>query len=182
MQNWRRGCRWASRVIGVTRTPACTMFWTARRATTPASGLTRYWRSASSISALEPEEQAAVVAECGHELLCSPGLRSLAPGERDYRAVYSGDASARDSAYHQGPVWGWLLGHYVIAEYRVTADRCLARQRLEAVRDHLFEAGLGTVSELFDAAPPHRARAAPAQAWSVACTLQAWWQVQGPAA
>ncbi len=133
-------------------------------------------------SALEPEEQAAVVAECGRELLCSFGLRSLAPGERDYRGVYSGDALARDSAYHQGPAWGWLLGHYVMAEYRVSADRCLARCRLEAVRDHLFDAGLGTVSEIFDGAAPHRARGAPAQAWSVACTLQAWWQVQGPAA
>ena len=130
-------------------------------------------------SALEPEEQAAVVAECGRELLCGMGLRSLAPGEQDYRAVYSGDVPARDSAYHQGPVWGWLLGHYVLAEYRVSGDRCLARARLEALRDHLFDAGLGTVSEIFDAAEPHRPRGAPAQAWSVACTLQAWWQVQG---
>jgi 4-alpha-glucanotransferase len=132
-------------------------------------------------SALEPEEQAAVVAECGRELLCSNGLRSLAAGERDYRAVYRGDVAARDSAYHQGPVWGWLLGHYVMAEYRVSADRCLAGRRLEAVREHLFDAGLGTMSEIFDAAAPHRARGAPAQAWSVACILQAWWQLQGPA-
>ena len=130
-------------------------------------------------SALEPEEQAAVVAECGRELLCGMGLRSLCPGEHHYRPVYSGDVPARDSAYHQGPVWGWLLGHYVLAEYRVSGDRCLARERLEALRDHLFDAGLGTVSELFDAAEPHRPRGAPAQAWSVACTLQAWWQVQG---
>jgi predicted glycogen debranching enzyme len=131
-------------------------------------------------SALEPDEQAAVVAECGRELLCGTGLRSLASGRRDYRAVYSGDVLARDSAYHQGPVWGWLLGHYVMAEYRVSGDPCLARQRLEALRDHLFDAGLGTVSEIFDATEPHRPRGAPAQAWSVACTLQAWWQVQGP--
>lgn len=131
-------------------------------------------------SPLEPDEQAAVVAECGRELLCSTGLRSLAPGERDYRAVYSGDAVARDGAYHQGPVWGWLLGHYVMAEYRVSADRRLARRRLEALRDHLSDAGLGTVSEIFDGATPHRPRGAPAQAWSVACTLQAWWQSQGP--
>jgi len=133
-------------------------------------------------SPLEPEEQAAVVAECGRELLCGPGLRSLAPGDCAYRAAYVGDAAARDSAYHQGPVWGWLLGHYVMAEYSVSGDPCLARQRLEAVRDHLFDAGLGTVSELFDAGAPHRARGAPAQAWSVACTLQAWWQTQTPAA
>jgi len=132
-------------------------------------------------SPLEPEEQAAVVAECGRELLCGPGLRSLAAGEPGYRAEYSGDPVTRDSAYHQGPAWGWLLGHYVMAEYRVSGDAGLARCRLEAVRDHLFDAGLGTVSEIFDASPPHRARGAPAQAWSVACTLQAWWQSQTPA-
>ncbi len=129
-------------------------------------------------SPLEPEEQAAVVAECGRELLCSTGLRSLAPGESEYRPVYRGDVRARDGAYHQGPVWGWLLGHYVLAEYRVGGDHLLAARRLEAMREHLCDAGLGTVSELFDAVPPHRPRGAPSQAWSVACTLQAWWRLR----
>jgi 4-alpha-glucanotransferase len=129
-------------------------------------------------SPLEPAEQAAVVAECGRELLCGTGLRSLAPGEDGYCAVYSGGVSARDGAYHQGPAWAWLLGHYVMAEYRVSADPGLAKRRLETLRDHLFDAGLGTVSEIFDAGQPHRPRGAPAQAWSVACTLQAWWRSQ----
>ena len=46
------------------------------------------------------------------------------------------------------------------------------------MRDHLFDAGLGTISEIFDAAPPHRAAGAPSQAWSVACVLEAWWRIE----
>jgi 4-alpha-glucanotransferase len=111
-------------------------------------------------------------------LLCTTGLRSLAAGDPAYRPRYGGDPWTRDGAYHQGPVWGWLLGHYVMAEYRVTGDRLLAARRLEALRGHLLDAGLGTVSELFDGAAPHQPRGAPAQAWSVACTLQGWWQTQ----
>jgi 4-alpha-glucanotransferase len=49
---------------------------------------------------------------------------------------------------------------------------------LEPLRDHLLDGGLGTVSEIFDGAPPHTPRGAPAQAWSVACTLEAWWRLE----
>ena len=74
-------------------------------------------------------------------------------------------------------MWGWLLGHYAMAEYRVTGDSGLALQRLEATAGHLCQAGLGQISEIFDGDPPHVPRGAPAQAWSVACTLEAWWKL-----
>jgi len=125
-------------------------------------------------SPLDPEVQARVVAECGRELLTSYGLRSLAPGHPDYRPRYGGGVRERDGAYHQGTVWAWLLGHYALAEYRVHGDRSAARQRLAPIADHLLDGGLGTVSEIFDAAAPHDPRGAPAQAWSVACILDAW--------
>ncbi|MHB8534317.1 MAG: amylo-alpha-1,6-glucosidase [Sulfuricaulis sp.] len=129
-------------------------------------------------SPLERATQRAVVGQCGRELMCSYGLRSLAPGHPDYRAQYLGDARERDAAYHQGTAWAWLLGHYALAEYRVTGDAHAAQARLEPIRDHLFDAGLGTVSEIFDGAPPHHPRGAPSQAWSVACVLQAWRQLE----
>jgi 4-alpha-glucanotransferase len=125
-------------------------------------------------SALSAEVQARVVAECGRELLTSYGLRSLAPGHPDYRPHYRGGVRERDGAYHQGTVWAWLLGHYALAEYRVHGDRAAALRRLAPIADHLLDAGLGTVSEIFDAAAPHDPRGAPAQAWSVACILDAW--------
>lgn len=129
-------------------------------------------------SPLDPNVQKRVVEECGRELLCSYGLRSLTPSHADYRGAYLGGVWERDSVYHQGPVWGWLLGHYALAEWRVTGDAQAAQSRLESVRDHLLDAGLGTVSEIFDGAPPHTPRGAPSQAWSVACVLEAWWRLE----
>jgi len=129
-------------------------------------------------SALEPSAQASVVQVCGRELLTSYGMRSLAPGHPGFQAHYAGNATERDGAYHQGTVWAWLLGHYALAEYRVSGDAEMAQAQLECLRDHLNDAGVGTVSEIFDGAPPHLARGCPAQAWSVACTLQAWWRLE----
>lgn len=128
-------------------------------------------------SPLNPAAQAVVVECVGRALLTSYGLRSLDPGHCDFRPQYCGGVWERDGSYHQGAVWGWLLGHYALAEYRVRGNAPAAQQRLEALRDHLLDAGLGTVSEIFDGAPPHTPRGAPAQAWSVACALEAWWRL-----
>lgn len=129
-------------------------------------------------SPLEATAQAGIVRQCGRELLCSYGLRSLSPAHPDYQSHYQGDVWARDGAYHQGTVWAWLLGHYALAHYRVHGDAAAAQNLLRPIGDHLLDGGLGTVSEIFDGAPPHRPRGAPAQAWSVACVLQAWWQLE----
>ena len=129
-------------------------------------------------SPLDAQIQARVVHVCGRELLTSYGLRSLAPAHPAYRATYAGGVWERDGSYHQGPVWTWLLGHYALAEFRVHGDAAAAQARLEPIRDHLFDAGLGTVSEIFDGASPHQPRGAPAQAWSVACVLEAWWTLE----
>jgi 4-alpha-glucanotransferase len=128
--------------------------------------------------ALDRDTQANVVRAVGAQLLTSYGLRSLDAGHADFRPRYLGGVWERDSAYHQGPVWAWLLGHYALAEYRVTGDAQAAQQRLEPLRDHLLDAGLGTVSEIFDGAAPHTPRGAPSQAWSVACALEAWWRLE----
>ncbi|MGH8532861.1 MAG: amylo-alpha-1,6-glucosidase, partial [Gammaproteobacteria bacterium] len=129
-------------------------------------------------SPLERSNQIGVLRACGRELLASYGLRSLSPAHPDYRPNYLGGVWERDGGYHQGPVWTWLLGHYALAEYRVHGDADAAQSRLEPIRDHLLDAGLGTVSEIFDGAPPHTPRGAPSQAWSVACVLEAWWRLE----
>jgi len=120
-----------------------------------------------------------VVETCRERLLTPFGLRSLAADDPRYCGRYLGGPAVRDGCYHQGPVWGWLLGHYVLAEHRVTSDKALALSRLEAISGHLSEAGLGHMSEIFDGDPPHCPRGTPAQAWSVACTLEAWWRLEG---
>ncbi|MGD0429676.1 MAG: amylo-alpha-1,6-glucosidase [Acetobacteraceae bacterium] len=125
-------------------------------------------------SPLAAADQLPVVETCRRHLLTSYGLRSLAPGSADYHARYTGDVRRRDGGYHEGAVWAWLLGHFVLASYRVAGDAKAALALLAPIRDTLFDQGLGTVGEIFDGDPPHDPRGAPAQAWSVACTLQAW--------
>lgn len=128
-------------------------------------------------SPLDPEAQRGVVTAVALRLLTSRGLRTLAPDEPGYHAHYRGGVAERDGGYHQGPVWAWLLGHYALAEYRVSGNARHALARLEPLREHLLDAGLGSISELFDGDPPHAPGGAPCQAWSVACTLQAWHQL-----
>src|SRR5712672_1588244 len=129
-------------------------------------------------SPLPPTTQAQVVALVGRRLLTSYGLRSLSANHPDYKPHYTGDPWHRDGAYHQGTVWAWLLGHYALAEYRVHGDADSALERIAAMRDHLFDAGLGTISEIFEAEPPHLPSGTPSQAWSVACVLEAWWRIK----
>jgi len=125
-------------------------------------------------SPLAPEQQRAVVDACARHLVTSYGLRSLAPHHPDYRGQYGGDQWQRDTAYHQGSAWGWLIGPFVLAYLRVTGDPVRAVSFLEPFAHHLKVAGLGTASEIFDGAPPFTPRGCIAQAWTVAEVLRAW--------
>jgi glycogen debranching enzyme len=110
----------------------------------------------------------------GRSLLTSYGLRSLSPADPAYRGEYGGDQLSRDGAYHQGPVWSWLLGPYAEASYRIFGDRATALAILRPIGDHLRDAGLGSVSEIFEGNAPHLAKGCIAQAWGVAETVRVW--------
>jgi predicted glycogen debranching enzyme len=120
---------------------------------------------------LRQERWQSVVDVVTDKLLTPVGLRSLAPGHRDYKPVYSGDLRARDAAYHQGTVWAWLIGHYMDARLKVYPDKAAAHSLLTGFHAHMQEAGIGTISEIFDAEAPYRPRGCIAQAWSVAEVL-----------
>ena len=111
-------------------------------------------------SPLDDKSQREVVSVCGRELLTSYGLRSLNVAHPEFRPHYDGAVWDRDTSYHQGTVWGYLLGHYAIAEYKVTGDAVAAQANLEPIRDHLMSGALGTVSEIFDGVVPHTPRGA----------------------
>ncbi len=131
-------------------------------------------------SPLAPEHQRAVVDACARHLLTSHGLRSLAPEDPAYRGSYGGDQSQRDTAYHQGSVWAWLIGPFVSAHLRVYADPEQARSFLRPLIHHLAAAGVGSISEIFDGDPPFAPRGCPAQGWSVAEVLRAWRETEAP--
>jgi len=125
-------------------------------------------------SPLAGADQQNVVRVCRDQLLTAFGLRSLAPGSPAYHPHYGGGIMERDGGYHQGPVWAWLLGPFCLAMYRVHRDARAALDLLAAMRDALEDQAVGTIGEIFDGDPPHQPRGAPVQAWSVACTLDAW--------
>jgi len=123
---------------------------------------------------LAGREAAAVVDAVGRALFTTYGLRSLSPGAANYHGEYAGDVFRRDSAYHQGPAWAWLIGAFAEAHHRVHGDRTQALDLLNAFEYHLRDAGLGTISEIFEGDPPHLPRGCVAQAWSVAEVLRVW--------
>ena len=92
--------------------------------------------------------------------------------EPAYIGHYRGDRRNRDAAYHQGTVWGWLIGPFVSAHLRVYQDPAQARSFLAPFFHHLSEAGLGSLSEIFDGDPPFTPEGCFAQAWSVAEVLR----------
>ena len=123
---------------------------------------------------LSPERRRAVVDACARHLVTSYGLRSLAPFDPRFVARYGGDQGARDGAYHQGAVWGWLLGPFALAHFAAYGDADTARSFLTPMADHLTDHGLGSIAEIFDGEPPFAPNGCIAQAWSVAETLRAW--------
>ncbi|MEG2139638.1 MAG: amylo-alpha-1,6-glucosidase [Bilophila sp.] len=121
---------------------------------------------------LDDDQQAGVVETVRNNLLTPYGLRTLSPGSPAYQGLYEGDSEARDSAYHQGTVWPWLLGAYGDALLRVAWDtegavRDLLVTLTPLFSTHLGEAGVGSISEIFDGNPPHLPGGSIAQAWSV---------------
>jgi predicted glycogen debranching enzyme len=128
-------------------------------------------------SMLSPERARQVTNLVERELLTPVGLRTLAPGDSRYRPHYEGGVNERDSAYHQGTVWPWLMGPFLTAYIRTHGEGPVARQQagewLGAFGAHLATGGLGQVAEILDAEAGHEPRGCIAQAWSVGELLRA---------
>jgi predicted glycogen debranching enzyme len=124
---------------------------------------------------LDREHWEPVMKVVREKLLTPVGLRSLAPGSKDYKPSYTGDLRARDAAYHQGTVWAWLIGAWIDAWLKLHPnDRTGARKFLDGVVADLGDFGVGSIAEIFDAEAPYTPRGCIAQAWSVAEALRCW--------
>ncbi len=126
------------------------------------------------IAALSQTQLRAVVDVCSRELLTTLGVRSLSPTDPRYRPHYGGAPYERDGAYHEGTVWGWLVGPLALATERAFGDRSRALSYVEAVGRELDSYGVGTLPEIADGDAPHAPRGAIAQAWTVGEVLRAW--------
>ena len=108
------------------------------------------------------------------------GLKTLSPDDPNYIGKYLGDFAHRDTAYHNGTVWAWLLGSFVTAFLKIKRHKtCWRRFAFEKFLQPLFygetqRAGIGTLSEIFDGDFPHLPRGCISQAWSVAEPLRAY--------
>ena len=127
-------------------------------------------------SPLPPQQQAAVVAVVQEKLLTPLGLRTLSPDDPRYRPAYDGSFADRDRAYHQGTAWAWLMGPFIEAYLKVNNNSseslAQASKWLEGFDEHLRQAGVGYISEIFDGDQPHHPRGCIGQAWSVAEILR----------
>jgi predicted glycogen debranching enzyme len=130
------------------------------------------------VSPLTEEQQKAVVDACAQYLVTSYGLRSLEPGAPGYQGHYSGGSRDRDAAYHQGTVWGWLLGPFVLAHLRVYGDQAEATRFLEPLGIAVHMYGLGTLGEIFEGEAPFTPHGCIAQGWTVGEVLRAMQQIQ----
>lgn len=125
-------------------------------------------------SPLSAHHQREVVAACEEYLLTWFGLRTLGHREAGYRGRYDGGPAERDEAYHQGTAWGWLLGLFVLAHYRVHRDAHRCQELLAPLLSQVWTAGVGSLSEIYDGNEPFRPNGCTAQAWTVAMALWAW--------
>lgn len=128
--------------------------------------------------AIEGMQARCVVEKVWKELYTAYGLRSLSQESPDYRGLYKGDRYARDSAYHQGTVWAWPIGHFIDAFAKTLGQEPgytdMMASFLGPFHDHLNHACLGSISEIFDGDEPLNPRGCCAQAWSVAEVLRVY--------
>jgi predicted glycogen debranching enzyme len=131
--------------------------------------------AASLVPDLLSDQQAASILHMVTEHLLTPvGLRSLSPTDPAYHNHFNGDRLQRDSAYHQGTVWQWLIGPYVDVHWRVYRDHAALTPLLQPLVQRLWYACLGSISEVAEPEPPFTPAGCFAQAWSVAELLRCW--------
>jgi predicted glycogen debranching enzyme len=119
----------------------------------------------------------AILSIVKQELLTPRGLRTLSPKNRDYKGVYFGNQEERDNAYHQGTVWPWLIGAFAESYLKLYGKNGISfiESIFAGFEEVMDEAGIGTISEVYDGDPPHKAGGAISQAWNIAELMRIRW-------
>ncbi len=126
-------------------------------------------------SPLSREQQKSVLSVAKQKLLTKRGLRTLSPDHLRYHGFVEGGPNEREMAIHQGAVWPWLIQFFVEAYLKIHKRGGLpfVKQIMEEFEDDITEYCIGTMSEVYNGNPPHRAKGALSQAWSVAGVVYA---------
>jgi predicted glycogen debranching enzyme len=121
-------------------------------------------------SMLNTEMMKCVIDLTNRVLVTPRGLRTLSPAEEGYKGTYHGNQKERDAAYHEGTVWPWLIGPFCDAWLKLYGEGGVSyiRKLISRFEETMTEAGISTISEIYDGDPPHSPRGAISQAWSVA--------------
>jgi predicted glycogen debranching enzyme len=125
-------------------------------------------------SLLSEEQKRSMLQKVTDALLTPMGLRSLSPDNPSYCKHFNGNQQQRDGAYHQGTIWPWLIGPYIDVHLSIYNDHEAVRSLLQPLIQHLWDACLGTISEVAEPEPPFTPAGCFAQAWSVAEVLRGW--------
>ncbi len=133
-------------------------------------------------SLLTAKECENVLAVVDKHLYTDMGLRTLSPGDPDFKPVYEGGPWERDTAYHQGTVWPFLWGEYALAYLKIKGFSLEAKEevvgRMEGLKNHFYEEnGLYGISEVFDGGVPSAGKGCIHQAWSVGMLLKVWYEL-----
>ena len=127
---------------------------------------------------LSEDQTRSILQKVTESLLTPLGLRSLSPDDPSYCAHYNGNQQQRDGSYHRGTVWQWLIGPYVDVHLSVYKDHEAIQAILQPLVQHLWDACLGTISEIAEPEPPYTPVGCYAQAWSVGEVFRSWQLVQ----
>ena len=131
-------------------------------------------------SMIDNEIKKSVLDVVNSQLVTPRGLRTLSPEDPAYEGVYEGAQEKRDSAYHQGTVWPWLLEGFSAGWLRIHKKSGVAYidNLLHGFEEEMTQHGIGTISEIYNGDPPHQAKGTISQAWSVAALLQMFKMVE----
>lgn len=131
--------------------------------------------AALEFSPLDREKQKAILSTVKRELLTPRGLRTLSPRDKQYKGICQGNNQERELTIHQGTAWPWFISFFVESYLRIHKRGGLpfVKKIIEGFEEEMTEHCIGTISEMYNGNPPHRAKGSISQAWSVASLIRA---------
>jgi predicted glycogen debranching enzyme len=126
---------------------------------------------------LNKMERTMVLHSIKDKLLTNYGLRSLSTDNEKFIGEYKGDSWRRDTAYHQGTVWSFLLPEFCLAWLKHHKYSKAAVEEVHLwiapLEEHFYnDNGINAISEIFHGLNPKDGKGCIQQAWSVGMMIK----------